>query len=537
MNTQQVTPPVQRQQQDPTPGSSQPAPTSASSSLNPTSPAIMPASATAGCQYPGCFRSAKYGPQDPRVAPPIACQSHKRAGQFTVNRRGELLKATRDGEAFRTPAAMPTVVPPSPPADSETAGTAETAVQRQQHSTGSSASSSALSRPKSSSKLKVPPTPAQTHKQILNRANRPRLLSGCKQSPRSRSQTSSCLFPGCDTLPTYGLPGAVHAVYCSFHKKGAMVLISEDASDTPEVEGKKTSVALTAVKSKGIKARPPPTAAGLKKAKKARRIPKDEQEGGRRADGRDGEQGVKNGGDGKAAGRAAVAKKSVKAAAVGGSRSKMDPPSSSPSAVTTPTTPENEKETAATAVQTRPPPPPPASTNRLADKSGMSPSGEFLVLKKAREAAKREAEASGGGRRPRAPSRRALEASGRMQDEGLQWMSREKKAEEARAKKELREQRRQYRAAGLSVGVVVEAYVANGTAAATGTGSGAVDGGGSGDRGVAGLTPAHDESGWRKVSPALLTALLPPKKEGEVAAVAGEMPGNLAGSTAAANSA
>eukprot|EP00903_Cladosiphon_okamuranus_P007080 g6880.t1 len=500
----------------------------------------MPASATAGCQYPGCFSSAKYGSQDPRVAPPIACQSHKRAGQFTVNRRGELLKATRDGEAFRTPAAMPTVVPPSPPADSETAGTAETAVQRQQHSTGSSAISSALSRPKSSAKLKVPPTPAQTHKQILNRANRPRLLSGCKQSPRSRSQTSSCLFPGCDTRPTYGLPGAVRAVYCFSHKKGAMVLVSEDASDTPEIEGKKTSVAPTAVKSKGMKARPPPTRAGPKEPKKARRTPKDEHEGGRRADGRDGEQGVKNGGDRKAAGRAAVAKKSVKAAAVGGSRSKIDPPSSSPSAVTTPTTPENEKETAATAVQTRPPPPPPppASTNRLADKSGMSPSGEFLVLKKAREAAKREAEASGGGRRPRAPSRRALEASGRMQDEGLQWMSREKKAEEARAKKELREQRRQYRAAGLSVGVVIEAYVANGTAAAAGTGGGAVGGGGNGAGGGAALTPTHDESGWRKVSPALLIALPPPKKkEGEVPAVAGEMPGNLAGSTAAANSA
>lgn len=45
-------------------------------------------------QFPGCPRSAKYGPRD---EPPIACQLHKKAGQFTVNRRGELLKATRDG--------------------------------------------------------------------------------------------------------------------------------------------------------------------------------------------------------------------------------------------------------------------------------------------------------------------------------------------------------------------------------------------------------------------------------------------------------
>lgn len=46
-------------------------------------------------QYPGCLTRAKYGPKD---APPTACQVHKRAGQYTINRHGEMLIATRDGD-------------------------------------------------------------------------------------------------------------------------------------------------------------------------------------------------------------------------------------------------------------------------------------------------------------------------------------------------------------------------------------------------------------------------------------------------------
>ena len=330
-------------------------------------------------------------------------------------------------------------------------------------------------------------------------------------------------------------------MYCLSHKKGAMVLVSEDLVDPPHVEAEKTSVAPTAVDSKKMKARPPPTTADHKETKKARRTKKAEQESGTRADGRAGEQRVKSaGGGGKTAGKTAV-KRSVKVPAEGGPRSRADALSSSPAAATTSATSGKEQEdtaaAAASAVQARPTPPP-ASTNRLADTSGMSPSVEFLVLRQAREAAKKEAEAS-GGRRPRAPSRRALEASGRMKDEGAQWMSREKKAEQARAMKELREQRRQYRAAGLGVGVVVEAYVANEMAAATATGNGAVAGGGRGGGGAEALPAAQEEPGWRKVSPALLAALPPrlSKEKGEVAPAAGEMRGKLAGPTAAANSA
>lgn len=49
----------------------------------------------ADLQYPGCSTRAKYGPKD---APPSACQAHKRAGQYTINRHGEMLVATRDGD-------------------------------------------------------------------------------------------------------------------------------------------------------------------------------------------------------------------------------------------------------------------------------------------------------------------------------------------------------------------------------------------------------------------------------------------------------
>lgn len=50
-------------------------------------------------QHPGCSRSARYGPRD---EPPIACQSHKKCGQFTINRDGELLVATRHGDGKPT---------------------------------------------------------------------------------------------------------------------------------------------------------------------------------------------------------------------------------------------------------------------------------------------------------------------------------------------------------------------------------------------------------------------------------------------------
>ena len=159
-----------------------------------------------------------------------------------------------------------------------------------------------------------------------------------------------------------------------------------------------------------------------------------------------------------------------------------------------------------------------ANNRRMGEMTGMAPSTEILLLQQAREAAKREAEAGGGRRRARAPSRRALEAAGRMTDTGAQWMTQEKREEMAWAALELREQRKRYRAAGIKAGVVLEEFVVQGeagtvaaaavvTGAAVGGGGG---GGGGGGRQVGGgmidSTPAV--AGWRKVSPAELSVPL-----------------------------
>ena len=66
-------------------------------------------------------------------------------------------------------------------------------------------------------------------------------------------------------------------------------------------------------------------------------------------------------------------------------------------------------------------------------------------------------QASGSGRRARAPSRKLLEASGALENEGAQWMTREIKEADAKAKRELREQRKHFKAAGLKAGEAIEA--------------------------------------------------------------------------------
>ncbi len=244
-----------------------------------------------------------------------------------------------------------------------------------------------------------------------------------------------------------------------------------------------------------------------KKAKKARRGPGRKYKDDVRFADLAGEQGVEEGGHGKPAGE--VAMEGIATPATAAAKTTSAPP---------PTVGGDDgAPPAVSAKQTLPPPPPPPapSASRLADTSGMSPSAEILVLRQAREEAKKEAEASGGGRRARAPSRRALEASGRMKGGGAQWMTREKKAEDARVKKELREQRRQYRAAGLNVGVVIEAFVAPGTGGVAGDGGGGGAGGGGGGRGTG---EVRGGPGWQKVSPALLvtSSPLPPMEQNAV---------------------
>lgn len=111
------------------------------------------------------------------------------------------------------------------------------------------------------------------------------------------------------------------------------------------------------------------------------------------------------------------------------------------------------------------------------------------------------AEASSSGRRTRAPSLKALEASGKLHNEGAQWLTKEKKEEQVRLKKELKEQRKAAAAGGLKTGEVLEALVVP-SAAEPGRRPGgcSIEGGtrGSGDRRGARLSRAN----WRRLTPA-----------------------------------
>lgn len=139
-------------------------------------------------------------------------------------------------------------------------------------------------------------------------------------------------------------------------------------------------------------------------------------------------------------------------------------------------------------------------TSRMAETPGMAPSAEIQLFREARASAKALATANGSGRRARAPSRKALEASGKMSSEGAQWMTKEKRQEQGRLKKELKEQRRAAAAAGLKTGHVIEAcavVVEGGEGGGGGAGGGS---GGSDDR-DGGVVPTNPPT-WRKLSPA-----------------------------------
>ena len=87
-----------------------------------------------------------------------------------------------------------------------------------------------------------------------------------------------------------------------------------------------------------------------------------------------------------------------------------------------------------------------------ASSSDMAPGNNIAVERHAGEPSGR-----GGGRRSREPSRKALEASGLIEGEEPQLMTKEIREANAKLKKELREQRRQRREAGLRIGLVLEA--------------------------------------------------------------------------------
>lgn len=139
------------------------------------------------------------------------------------------------------------------------------------------------------------------------------------------------------------------------------------------------------------------------------------------------------------------------------------------------------------------------------------------------EESPRAADGSGsGGRRARAPSRKLLEASGRVADEGVQLLTKAKKEEENRLKREMKEQRRAAKSAGLKLGEVIEATAVP-LSEESGSGGGG-DGGGS--RGSGGGSDAFSvgeaSPSWRKLSPSdMLRAAQQQQQEEQQPAEAG----------------
>lgn len=111
----------------------------------------------------------------------------------------------------------------------------------------------------------------------------------------------------------------------------------------------------------------------------------------------------------------------------------------------------------------------------------MAPSVEIKVLNEARESARAAAEASGLGRRARAPSRKVLEMSGLLEHEGPQWLTKEIKERDGKLKRKQREQRKQLKAAGLKQGEVIEAFSVDQGSSLWRAVGGNVNGGGIGD--------------------------------------------------------
>lgn len=84
----------------------------------------------------------------------------------------------------------------------------------------------------------------------------------------------------------------------------------------------------------------------------------------------------------------------------------------------------------------------PSRLSRSAHSAALCPSAEIHLVRRLRQAALAEAEASGTGRRARAPSRRAIEAAGMADIEGEQWTKKEKTGEKGRKRAEAKKERK-----------------------------------------------------------------------------------------------
>lgn len=142
--------------------------------------------------------------------------------------------------------------------------------------------------------------------------------------------------------------------------------------------------------------------------------------------------------------------------------------------------------------------------SRTEETSGVAPSAEIGLLQEANKSSRAEGETNGSGRRARAPSRKFLEAAGLGANEGAQWMTKEIKEAEAEKLRDLRKKRKQYKAAGLRSGEVLEACAAPATDVGSNESSKNANIGGDSIEPVDGQEILPGKNNWRKGTPAEL---------------------------------
>ncbi|CAM9662959.1 unnamed protein product [Scytosiphon promiscuus] len=395
------------------------------------------ASSPARCEFAGCQRTPRYGVKD---GPARFCQGHKIAGMYT-RRDGVLLMATRDGAAFRE--ADPA------PGSNDDGSVAATVSGRTARGTAPQAAPSSqgpklLTSPKTTSpvprkKCEAPGCNVQPSYGDVG-SSRPRFCSGHKKDRMVSLKNRPCLYPGCIVRPHYGLSMG-RAVFCVTHKKEGMVhLLRESKTLKKDALKRKIHEHRDDVKEESDV------------AESSVRHPRED---GGWAELHYGQERKERGA---ARGAASGARRSV--AESGG---------------------KNPKKTA--------------------EAPGLAPSDEIRLVREARELAQAAAKASGSGRRARVPSRKLLEASGVLAaGDSAQWMTKEKKEEQARITKELKEQRKAAAAAGLKVGQVIETIVP--TIRGTSNRKQETLGSATARRGGT----AASRASWRKLTPAELRA-------------------------------
>ncbi|CAN0049777.1 unnamed protein product [Pylaiella littoralis] len=270
--------------------------------------------------------------------------------------------------------------------------------------------------------------------------SRPRFCCEHKSEGMVGLKNRPCLSPGCTTRPHYGLTQG-RAVYCVSHKKADMVYLLKEAitmeKDRTARNRDLSRKALAERKRRQKAAVASSNAASEKNTLSCKGRSKSKARTFSSTKGRRVGKKVRSRG---ASSAQSLAARSSLWASSSWSPDEDGAPSDKPS---------DEDSTSRRVPR----------CSRFVDVAGiMAPSVEIRLLQQARESARAVAEASGSGRRARAPSRKLLEASGALDNNNSQWRVKATKKADIKVNKELRDQRKHSKVVGLQAGEVMEAF-------------------------------------------------------------------------------